>query len=70
MQVGLKKRQDYHMTPQSHSWAYIQEKIHCLKGIGDSQVVWYGHVHTDIFKMDKQQEHAHGTLLNVRWQPG
>ena len=38
----------------------------------DSQRIWKGHVHTAIFKMDEQRGYciAHGTLLNVMWQPG
>ena len=39
----------------------------------DSQGVWDGHVHTAIFKMGNEQmtyHIAHGTLLNVMWQPG
>ena len=40
---------------------------------GDSLGVWDGHVHTIIFKMDKQQGPycmAYGTLLSVMWPPG
>ena len=39
----------------------------------DSQGVWDGHVHTEIFKMVNKQRPictAHGTLPNVIWQPG
>ena len=36
----------------------------------DSYGVWDGHGHTVIFKRAETYPIAHGTLLNVIWQPG
>ena len=44
-----------------------------LLGGRDRQGLWDTHAHNARFKMDNQQDPtvtAHGTLLNVVWQPG
>ena len=54
--------------PREPAYGYQEGRM----GGRDSQGVWDQHIHSAVFRMDKQQRPttAQETLLNVMWQPG
>ena len=61
------------LTKQKETHRFREQTYSCQgEGLGgkDSYGVWDGHGHTVIFKRAETYPIAHGTLLNVIWQPG
>ena len=70
---NLKRSDTHELTYKTDSLARMNLWL-LGQGGRESQGVWDEHVHSAVFKMDNQQGWtfciAHGTLLNVMWQPG
>ena len=70
---NLKRNNTNSLTKQKETHRLREQTYSCQgEGLGgrDSYGVWDGHGHTAIFKRAGTYSIAHGTLLNVIWQPG